>query len=373
MAHVKDLWFTSGARGPKRKTAKHPDRGGDKAAKRYLAVWNMPGGAQPTKAFDRKIDAERYAAAQETDAHRGVYQDPNKAKITVGQWCDTWLLGYRTRRPSTVRQAQVHIKLIKAEFGAKTVASIRPSHVKTWTARLTVEGYAPSYVFATYRRLCQIMTGAVEDGLRTTSPCSRKTSPGRGSQRAFCATTEQVWQLYGAMPPYLQIAVLLGAMGGLRLAETCGLRPGDVDLVTGMLNPAVQYPAQPLKSETSRTAVPIPGSLITELITHSAQWSGDWVLVDDDGRQIGPWRLERAIRKARDAVDGLPEGFRYHDLRHYLASLLIASGADVKKVQARMRHASAKTTLDVYGHLWPDTDETTNAALEAVFAARTEL
>ena len=47
-------------------------------------------------------------------------------------------------------------------------------------------------------------------------------------------------------------------------------------------------------------------------------------------------------------------GFRFHDLRHFLASLLIASGADVKVVQARLRHASAKTTLDTYGHLWPD-------------------
>jgi integrase len=45
-------------------------------------------------------------------------------------------------------------------------------------------------------------------------------------------------------------------------------------------------------------------------------------------------------------VDGLPEGFRFQDLRHYFASLLIASGADVKVVQARVRHASAKTTLD---------------------------
>ena len=40
-------------------------------------------------------------------------------------------------------------------------------------------------------------------------------------------------------------------------------------------------------------------------------------------------------------TDGLPAGFRYHDLRHYVASLLIAPGADVKTVQARLRHASA--------------------------------
>src|ERR1700722_3359408 len=40
-------------------------------------------------------------------------------------------------------------------------------------------------------------------------------------------------------------------------------------------------------------------------------------------------------------------------------SLLIDSGCDVKTVQARMRHSSAKTTLDVYGHMWPERDETT--------------
>jgi len=44
--------------------------------------------------------------------------------------------------------------------------------------------------------------------------------------------------------------------------------------------------------------------------------------------------------------------------------MLIASGADVKTVQARMRHASAKTTLDTYGHLWPDRDESTRAVLD---------
>jgi integrase len=78
------------------------------------------------------------------------------------------------------------------------------------------------------------------------------------------------------------------------------------------------------------------------------------------------------MQAARDAVDGLPAGFRFHDLRHYFASLLIESGASVKVVQARMRHASAKTTLDVYGHLWPDSDEATRTAVETVLAARAD-
>jgi integrase len=67
---------------------------------------------------------------------------------------------------------------------------------------------------------------------------------------------------------------------------------------------------------------------------------------------------------------GSPEDFRFHDLRHYFASLLIASGLDVKVVQARLRHASAKTTLDTYGHLWRDSDDTSRGAVAAVYRER---
>jgi len=81
--------------------------------------------------------------------------------------------------------------------------------------------------------------------------------------------------------------------------------------------------------------------------------------------------FNRSFRLARAKV-GLPNGFRYHDLRHYFASLLIASGADVKIVQARLRHASVVTTLDTYGHLWPDSDESTRAAVAAVFQHRAD-
>jgi integrase len=69
-----------------------------------------------------------------------------------------------------------------------------------------------------------------------------------------------------------------------------------------------------------------------------------------------PWRREPPSTFRGGATAREAPGFRFHDLRHYFASLLIASGADVKVVQARLRHASAKTTLDTYGHLWPDSD-----------------
>ena len=127
----------------------------------------------------------------------------------------------------------------------------------------------------------------------------------------------------------------------------------------------------PLKTEISRTAVPIPESLALTLSAHVAAYSaGGWLLTDESGHQLGSWQLQRAFRAARAKVDGLAAGFRFHDLRHYYALLLISSGADVKVVQARLRHASAKTTLDTYAHMWPDSDDSTRAAVDKVLAAR---
>jgi integrase len=61
---------------------------------------------------------------------------------------------------------------------------------------------------------------------------------------------------------------------------------------------------------------------------------------------------------------GLPDWATPHDLRHFYATALIRSGASIKVVQTRLGHSSAKTTLDVYGHLFRDEDDRTRQAVE---------
>ena len=139
------------------------------------------------------------------------------------------------------------------------------------TAKLKAEGYAQSYVYAMYRRFAQVMGDAVADGIIPRSPCSRKTAPKTGAQRPYVATTAQVWAIYDAFPEGLRPAVLLSAFAGLRLAEAAALRASDVDFMRGVVHPAIQYPAKPLKSETSRTAVPIPEQLALMLSAELAR------------------------------------------------------------------------------------------------------
>jgi site-specific recombinase XerD len=60
----------------------------------------------------------------------------------------------------------------------------------------------------------------------------------------------------------------------------------------------------------------------------------------------GPWLR---IRKAA----GLPEGFRFHGLRHHFASMLVSSGIDLTIVRELLTHKDM-TTTQRYAHLRPD-------------------
>jgi hypothetical protein len=56
------------------------------------------------------------------------------------------------------------------------------------------------------------------------------------------------------------------------------------------------------------------------------------------------------------AAEGLSP-FRFHDLRHTHVAWLIAGGAPLPHIQARLGHVSITTTIDTYGHLLPAGDE----------------
>jgi len=48
--------------------------------------------------------------------------------------------------------------------------------------------------------------------------------------------------------------------------------------------------------------------------------------------------------------------FRLHDLRHFMATEMLARGVPVPTVSQRLGHARASTTLNVYAHRIPGAD-----------------
>lgn len=59
--------------------------------------------------------------------------------------------------------------------------------------------------------------------------------------------------------------------------------------------------------------------------------------------------IDRKLKKALKHLGLKP--IRVHDLRHTHASLLFASGADMKYVQQRLGHARIETTMNIYTHV----------------------
>jgi len=80
----------------------------------------------------------------------------------------------------------------------------------------------------------------------------------------------------------------------------------------------------------------------------------EWLFPNEEGKPAEESRVrkifKRALRTAR-----LPE-FRFYDLRHTYASLLLAAGAPITYVSAQLGHANASTTLRWYARWLPRTD-----------------
>lgn len=336
---------------------------------KYRVRWRDHDKREHARDFDRAKDAKDERSRIEQALKDGTFTDPKLRKTTVAAWCDKWFDGY-SGRDSTRRQAKTHLVIIRRDFGGRRLGNVKPSDVRAWIRDLQDEGRAPSYVYALHSRLRQIMQDAVHDGLIAVNPCSRRTAPPMGRQRPYVATTEQVWALYDGMPERNRGAVLLGAFAGLRVAEAAALRREHVNWAKGVVSPIQQWPTEPLKTDESMADIPVPVDLCT-LIAGDMLTGQTHVLRNQWEQACSPWVIERDFRDAAVKIEGLPDGFRYHDLRHHYASLLIHSGLSVKEVQARLRHGSAKTTLDTYAHLWPDTEDAARSAIQRVLADRT--
>ena len=76
---------------------------------------------------------------------------------------------------------------------------------------------------------------------------------------------------------------------------------------------------------------------------------------DGNGRDANGKPYSRVNKKPKRSIHY--EGLKFHELRHTQATLLLASGEDIKTVQARLGHSKASTTLDMYAHAIPEKDK----------------
>ena len=126
----------------------------------WRARYRGPDGKEHAKHFRRQTDAKDWLDQETTKIGTSAWVAPKAAKVTIEEWCTRWLDGYGTRKPSTVRMAEVHIAKIVEHFGSRRLDSIRPSDVRSWLVKLQAD-YASSYIYALHSRLAQVLADAV--------------------------------------------------------------------------------------------------------------------------------------------------------------------------------------------------------------------
>jgi integrase len=170
--------------------------------------------------------------------------------------------------------------------------------------------------------------------------------------------------------PLLHLFVVLAATTGARRGQLlAALRWTDIDLETASISfqrALVEGPSGPVlvptKTRRSHRVALDPGTsalLAAWLagIAHAQAEVRDRFIFcyDEDGtRPRKPNYVTKRFIRSRKAA-GLGH-FRLHDLRHFMATQMLDVGVAVPIVAARLAHARASTTLNVYAHAVPGGD-----------------
>jgi integrase len=366
--------------------------------------WNLRVYAGRDVVTGRKISVERTVRGNKREASKAlaamvaeVDRRPavSTAKGTVAQLCREWLdQAAPSFSPKTVQTTRMYIEdpIIPA-LGSLPVAKLTPADLDRFYRQLLEVGRSRGpYAPATIRRVHGIIRRALTQGVRwgwiTHNPAIDASPPRVPMKELKPPNPDQVVQLFRLaqeLDPELATFIMLAASSGARRGELIALRWKDIDLDRGKLliergivlvdGDLIE---QGTKTHQSRrisldagtvTALKAHQSLVTERArkTASAITSESFVFSHSvDGSS--PWHPDSTTRAFRRICQqaGIT-GVRLHDLRHYVATRLLAAGVDVRTVAGRLGHRNPSTTLNVYSHFVPESDQDAADALGKIF------
>ncbi|WP_406095193.1 tyrosine-type recombinase/integrase [Streptomyces sp. NBC_01013] len=329
---------------------------------RWTASYLGPDGQdfRAPETFDTKKDAEVWLSQVEADLTRGNWQDPDAGAVNFKEYALQWV----DERGLSATTDELYRRLLRLHllptFEGLDLDEITAPRVRTWrTERLSSTGAATTVAKA-YRLLKAIMETAVDDELIRRNPCRIRGAGKESSAERQIATVAQVDALADALGPRWRLMVYLGAYGPMRPEEQAELRRKDVDLDEMTIRVRMAAPELTTgrrapgdtKSDAGKRVVVLPAFLRTDLRRHLdwyAEKGADGLLfVGEKGKPFRRSTFGRQWRRAR-ALVGMPEGFRFYDLRHTGHTLATRSGATLKDTMVRAGQSSEKAAL-IYQH-----------------------
>lgn len=327
---------------------------------RWRARYRDDAGREHAKHFERKVDAQRWVDVVTASQVRGDYVDPRRARETVETWAAAYMAGRGHLKPKTLVGYESLLKTrILPRWERVELAAVSNAEVVAWVASMRTAGLSASRVRQAYHLFAAMLDAAVRDRRLSSNPAAGVDLPRLPELEHRYLTHAELADLAAACEEHELLVLVLGYCG-LRWGEAAALRVRRVDTLRRRLTVAEAVteingvPTWGTPKTHQTRSVPLPAFLCDRMAAHLAGRAGDdLVFVARRGGvlRVGNFR-RRYFDPAARAVE--LDGLVPHELRHTAASLAIASGANVKGVQAMLGHKSATLTLDRYGHLFGD-------------------
>jgi integrase len=343
------------------------------------------------KGTKRAAEIELARLVSQNAAGEGV--DPSKSTVAefVHRWERDWAVA--NVGPKTLERYRQLLRLyVKPHIGAVRIQKLRAVHLSELYAALLRSGgrdgstLSPRSVGHVHRVLHRALGHAATWGVVSQNVASLVAPPPVPDDEIKILTEDQI----GAILRHLAgrtlrpiVSFLLGT--GARRGEVLGLRWTDVDFQKNLVriersleqtkgSIRIKSP----KTKKGRRNVTISPWLAAELRSHRARQDERRLSLGmgrapDDTPVFARWNGEvrspsRLSQDFAATMDALKIDCTMHGLRHTHVSQLIAAGLDVLTISRRIGHASPAITLNVYGHLFANTDTCAADVMEATFA-----
>ena len=156
-------------------------------------------GKEHARHFNRKIDAQNWLDSVTTAMQTGVYVDPNRGKITIGDWSARWLDGQAHLKPSThERYAGILREHVLPQWSAVQLIDVTHADVQARVSRLAARR-SPATVRKVHRVFSLIVKTAVRDGRLARNPAAEINLPRVVATERRYLTHEQVHALAKAL------------------------------------------------------------------------------------------------------------------------------------------------------------------------------
>ena len=246
-------------------------------------------------------------------------------------------------------------------FGEKQMNEITLVDIIKWQNALLNQDYKPTYLRMIQNQVTALFNHAERFYQLKENPCKKVDKMGCANAKELNFWTkdeyEQFIQGFTEKEEMYRIIFQMLFWLGCRVGELLALTSEDIDFEGGTVSISKTYYRRnqtdyitPPKTESSNRKITIPKFLQEELKNFLDRQYG---LTPEE--RIFPI-TDRAIQKKMKQKTELAKlkPIRVHDLRHSHIAFLIEKGLQPLVIAQRVGHDSVNTTMNIYGHLYPN-------------------